>query len=145
MLLTGNNSPGSVFSLNEAGLLTKIESICRDYKYIIFTESAGIRELQFKRSLDKYDVLKFDVRYPTKSGAFLHKINSKLQELPHTNGFPDYHPHSTIAYLKSGSGKKYIEKFLFTFYYVLYFLSNVYYKFLHHSHHLLFTTYFSTK
>jgi 2'-5' RNA ligase len=60
---------------------------------------------------EKYDVLKFDVRYPTKSGAFLHKINSKLQELPHTNGFPDYHPHSTIAYLKCGSGKKYVEKF----------------------------------
>jgi hypothetical protein len=56
-LLTGNNSPGSVFALNEAGLLSKIESICSDHKYIIFTESAGIRELQFKRSLDKYDVL----------------------------------------------------------------------------------------
>lgn len=56
-LLTGNNSPGSIFALNEVGLLSKIESICSDYKHVIFTESAGVRELQFKRSLDKYDVL----------------------------------------------------------------------------------------
>lgn len=60
---------------------------------------------------EDYDVLKFDVRYPTKGGSFLHKINNKLTKLPHTNGFPDYHPHSTIAYVKSGTGKKYVEYF----------------------------------
>lgn len=53
-----------------------------------------------------FDVLKFDVENPV-----LAEINSKLSELPHTTNFPDYHPHTTIAYLKSGMGKKYTEKF----------------------------------
>jgi 2'-5' RNA ligase len=41
----------------------------------------------------------------------LYEINAKLSELPHTTNFPDYHPHATIGYLKSGMGKKYVEKF----------------------------------
>lgn len=55
---------------------------------------------------ENYDVLKFDVR-----SNFLHQINEKLTGFPHTTDFPDYHAHSTIAYLKSGKGKKYLEKF----------------------------------
>lgn len=58
---------------------------------------------------DKYDVLKFDTRYPTKGGAFMHNCNRELSKLPHKNDYPDYHPHSTIAYLKKGMGKKYVE------------------------------------
>jgi len=55
---------------------------------------------------DKYDVLKFDAECEE-----LHKANKKLSKLPHTTSFPDYHPHATIAYLKSGKGDKYVEKF----------------------------------
>jgi hypothetical protein len=54
---------------------------------------------------DKYDVLKFDVK-----NEELHKCNSALCKLPFTSDYPDYHPHMTIAYLKPGSGKKYVEK-----------------------------------
>lgn len=54
----------------------------------------------------EYDVLKFDVDSP-----ILHRLNAKLVELPHTNDFPKYHPHCTIAYLKPGTAKKYIESF----------------------------------
>lgn len=54
---------------------------------------------------DKYDVLKFDV-----DGGELHECNEDLTKLPHTNSFPDYHPHMTIAYLKPGKGKEYVEK-----------------------------------
>ena len=54
----------------------------------------------------EYDILKFDVDSP-----ILHKLNSKLTELPHTTNFPKYHPHCTIAYLKPGSAKKYISSF----------------------------------
>lgn len=57
----------------------------------------------------KYDVLKFDVRYPIKGNPFLSKSNNKLKELPFTSDYPDYHPHMTIAYLKGGSGKKYVK------------------------------------
>lgn len=55
---------------------------------------------------EKYDVLKFDVECDK-----LHEINKELRKLPHTNGFPDYHPHVTIAYLKPGAAKKYVEKY----------------------------------
>jgi len=55
---------------------------------------------------EKYDVLKFDVEAP-----FLYDINKELSKLPHTTDFPDYHPHCTIAYLKSGTGKKYVKLF----------------------------------
>lgn len=58
---------------------------------------------------EKFDVLKFDIRYPVKGGAFLHNINQDLCKLPHTTDYPDYHPHSTIAYLKKGTASKYIS------------------------------------
>jgi hypothetical protein len=48
------------------------------------------------------DVLKVDVDSPD-----LHRINALLRQLPHTNDFPVYQPHITIAYLKRGEGKKY--------------------------------------
>jgi|TARA_R110000822_G_scaffold59269_4_gene147921 2'-5' RNA ligase len=54
---------------------------------------------------DTFDVLKFDVE-----GKGLHDMNAKFAELPHTTDYPDYHPHATIAYLKSGEGEKYIGR-----------------------------------
>jgi 2'-5' RNA ligase len=54
----------------------------------------------------EFDVLKFDVEAP-----FLYSINKELSKLPHTTEYPDYHPHCTIAYLKSGTGKKYTKSF----------------------------------
>jgi len=53
---------------------------------------------------ENYDVLKFDVW-----GKGLKECNKDLMEFPYTNNFPEYHPHMTIAYLKKGKGKKYIE------------------------------------
>jgi hypothetical protein len=38
-------------------------------------------------------------------------VNAELSKFPHTTNFPDYHPHSTVAYLKKGTGQKYIDKF----------------------------------
>lgn len=59
----------------------------------------------------KYDVLKFDIRYPVKGGAFLHKCNEDLKQFPFTTQFPEYHPHMTIAYIKKGEGQKYVDLF----------------------------------
>ena len=56
-------------------------------------------------SNEKYDVLKFDV-----NGQGLHDANKQLREFPHTNSFPDYHPHLTVAYLKPGYGQRYVRK-----------------------------------
>jgi hypothetical protein len=58
----------------------------------------------FKNSNKGYEVLKFDVENPV-----LYDINKKLAELPHTTDFPDYHPHCTIAYLKKGTGDRYVS------------------------------------
>jgi len=56
-------------------------------------------------SSEKFDVLKFDV-----DSEDMHKLNSKFKKFPHTDTFPDYHPHVTIAYLKPKTADKYIKK-----------------------------------
>jgi hypothetical protein len=56
-------------------------------------------------SNEKFDVLKFDV-----DSDDMHKMNAKFKKFPHTNSFPDYHPHVTIAYLKPKTADKYIKK-----------------------------------
>lgn len=47
-LVSGYNSPGSIFAINRTGLLQKIEVLVRNFDFIIFKDDAGIRELQFK-------------------------------------------------------------------------------------------------
>lgn len=81
-----------------------VQTICDKHK---FTNLVAYNASLFEN--DKYDVLKFDVRYPVKGGSFLSKCNRDLRSLPHTNDYPDYHPHITIAYIKSGLGKKYVD------------------------------------
>lgn len=56
---------------------------------------------------EKFDVLKFDI--VGDSAEKLSKMNAKFAKLPHTTSYPDYHPHSTIAYIKKGKGKKYCQ------------------------------------
>ncbi len=53
---------------------------------------------------EKYDVVKLDV-----AGDDLHRLNRRLAEaLPHTSTHPTYVPHVTLAYVKPGSGSKYV-------------------------------------
>lgn len=52
-----------------------------------------------------YDVLKYDIE-----GENLKETNEELKQYPFTSDYPDYHPHMTVAYLKPGKGKDYIEK-----------------------------------
>lgn len=54
---------------------------------------------------DEFDVLKFDVDSPD-----LHGLNKIFSELPNSDSFPTYHPHSTIAYLKKDMAKQYHGK-----------------------------------
>ena len=63
---------------------------------------------------DDFDVLKFDVKSKMKDykkkDDVLFKINKDLTDkFPYKTDYPDYHPHSTICYLKSNCGKKYIK------------------------------------
>jgi Protein of unknown function (DUF4007) len=51
------NSPGSIFALNRAGLVQKIEDLCTDYDFLTYKDDAGTRELQFKSKPDAYNIL----------------------------------------------------------------------------------------
>lgn len=55
---------------------------------------------------DDADVLKFDIESDQ-----LNELNKLLSTLPHTKLYDKYNPHATIAYLKPGTGKKYLDKF----------------------------------
>lgn len=43
------NSAGSVFALNRSGLVSKIENLADKVSDLVYNDSAGIKELQFKR------------------------------------------------------------------------------------------------
>ena len=53
---------------------------------------------------EKFDVVKFDLKHDS-----LNEMNEYFKKFPHTDTFPEYKPHVTIAYVKSGLGKKYIK------------------------------------
>jgi hypothetical protein len=52
-----SNSPGSIFCLNSTGLTNKIIELVNEYKYITFTDHAGIKELQFKNKPTSFSIL----------------------------------------------------------------------------------------
>ena len=54
---------------------------------------------------EDYDVLKIEIR-----NNLLNKYYNELKKLPNHSSYPQFNPHVTIAYLKSGLGKKYVEK-----------------------------------
>lgn len=57
-LINSFNSPGNIFVLNEEGLYDKIEDMINRFrKELIYSESAGIKELQIKGQLNKWEVL----------------------------------------------------------------------------------------
>lgn len=65
----------------------------------------GISIFPSRGSSIPYDVVKFDVIPPT-----LHKLNHIIKSnFKHSSNFLDYNPHVTIAYVKAGMGKKYIN------------------------------------
>lgn len=62
-------------------------------------------------SNEKYDVLKYDIKSDE-----LNTLNSTFAKtFEHTNDFPEYHAHCTIAYLKPGTGEKYVKEIEKTF------------------------------
>lgn len=55
---------------------------------------------------DNFDVLKMNV----KKTKLLNDIHNSLKELPNSDQYVEYNPHITIAYLKKGTSKKYLDK-----------------------------------
>jgi hypothetical protein len=56
-LLNEDNSVGMVYALNENGLMNKIDELIKKFPQIVFSDDAGIRELQVREPLDKHAVL----------------------------------------------------------------------------------------
>jgi 2'-5' RNA ligase len=95
-----------LYGLHDGVTLNDVKNILDKYQ---FSDLKATGPSLFEN--EKFDVLKYDIGYPTRGGAFLHKCNKELTTLPNTQSFPDYHPHATIAYLKPGLGKKYVKLF----------------------------------
>jgi len=55
---------------------------------------------------EEYDVVKYNVPITGQ----LQKYRDVFIQVPNTQNFPEYQPHMTIAYVKSGEGKKYATK-----------------------------------
>jgi len=88
-----------LYGLHKGVTLDQIKEVVDKFKFDkLKLHNASLFENQ-------YDVLKFDVQ-----GDSLKECNEALTDLPHTNDFPDYHPHATIAYIKKGIGEKYTKK-----------------------------------
>jgi len=51
------DSPGVIFCITENSLMNKIKEIESNNEDIVFTEDAGLRELQIKKNIDKWDIL----------------------------------------------------------------------------------------
>lgn len=58
---------------------------------------------------DKFDVVKFDVELTEELQILRDFV---INEFPNVQTFSTYLPHLTIAYVKKGTGKKYIDNFL---------------------------------
>ena len=56
-LLNDNNSIGSIYALTPQGLINKIEEMLQLYPFLVYTDDAGIRELQFKTKPNKWEIL----------------------------------------------------------------------------------------
>jgi hypothetical protein len=57
-LMSGYDSPGSIFAINRTGLLQKIEALTRDFDFLVFKDDAGVRELQFREKPETpFDIL----------------------------------------------------------------------------------------
>ncbi len=57
-IATGPNSPGAIFAINRTGLLQKIERLVERHGFLVFSENAGVRELQFREKPDPFPILK---------------------------------------------------------------------------------------
>ncbi|MFA5068041.1 MAG: 2'-5' RNA ligase family protein [Candidatus Izemoplasmatales bacterium] len=85
----------------------EIEKVVKDFSHNKSKIKLKINSISIFENPD-FDVLKFDV-----SSEDLTKLNKLLRDkFEYKNDYPDYKPHITIAYLKSGFGKKYTKELL---------------------------------
>jgi 2'-5' RNA ligase/DNA polymerase III epsilon subunit-like protein len=79
----------------------EVKSVFENYKGDIQIKVDGIGIFENK----DFDVVKFNV----KPDGTLQELHDRLSKLPNSDEFPNYTPHITIAYVKRGTGKKYLK------------------------------------
>lgn len=79
----------------------QVKSVFDEYSGELNVKINGIDIFENK----DFDVVKFDV---SPDGALQH-LHDELSKFPNSNQYPNYKPHITIAYVKSGTGNKYID------------------------------------
>lgn len=89
-----------LFGLHEGITTPEVEEVIKNYTFT----PLKLYNPSFFEKEDLYDVLKFDIQ-----GDNLRNINKELKNFPHTNDYPNYHPHCTIAYIEPGLGQKYVD------------------------------------
>jgi hypothetical protein len=57
-LVGSKNSIGNIFAISPNGVYKKIEELSKKYPSIVFKDDAGVKELQFKKHFDSWQVLK---------------------------------------------------------------------------------------
>ena len=90
-----------LYGLHDGVTEDQVKSVFEGFNDTINIEVNGVGIFENK----DYDVVKFNVN---PDGA-LQELHDKLSEFPNSNDFPDYKPHITIAYVKKGTGKKYVK------------------------------------
>ena len=66
-----------------------------------------LKKISIFENSDDYDVVKFDLE----DCEELHELNEFVRDnFKYENDYPDYEPHVTLAYVKKGKGKKYVQK-----------------------------------
>jgi 2'-5' RNA ligase len=81
-----------------------VENILKNFiKEPIEVEIEGIGLFENKT----FDVVKFNI----KKSEILQKLYDELSKLPNSNKFKNFTPHITIAYVKKGTGKKYVREY----------------------------------
>jgi 2'-5' RNA ligase len=90
-----------LYGLHDGVTEEQVKSVFEGFNDTINIEVNGVGIFENK----DYDVVKFNVN---PDGA-LQELHDRLSEFPNSNDFPDYKPHITIAYVKKGTGKKYVK------------------------------------
>lgn len=89
------------FGLNKEVTLEQVKKVFEDYHEDLHVEIDGIGIFE----KPDFDVVKMNV---VPDGALQH-LHDALGKLPNSDEYPTYIPHITLAYVKKGAGKKYIN------------------------------------
>lgn len=89
-----------LYGFNEEVNPNEVIDVVKKYEYIhVKLDNVSLFQNE------EYDVLKLDANL-----NILQDVHNELRKFPHTDVYSTYHPHMTIAYLKPGTGNKYIDK-----------------------------------